>query len=714
MTVRSAPRLIALGCTAAVLASTAAGVWPSASAAADEVPVHAVLKLSSRPHARALAERWARDHGLEVTDSGPGFLVVKGTAGTAQQDFAVRSWARPVTAAVPGTLSGAVTSVAGFDTKPLFHHDSVPAGYTGANFDSAYGLPGTASAGRGMTVATIQFSGWNPSDATTYAQAAGIPLAAGQITSISVNGASVSTPDGSGGDVEAALDVEGILAVAPAAKQRVYVTTNDYAGALAAYQQVAADAAKGLVQAVSMSWGMCEAGVNAYTLNSLNSPIAQAVADGASFFSSTGDTGATGCGAGTSQLSVEFPASSPAVVAVGGTTLTHSSAGWSESAWSGSGGGYSSNFPRPSYQSSVSAGGSGRMVPDVAADADANTGIGLYAASQGGWVLGGGTSLASPLWAGMLVAALSEAGHTSGVGDIHAALYAHAGDFREETSGGNGTYHAGPGYNLVTGLGSPDWSRLVSAVLGSAAAPAPSGTQTTSSTNPAPTTSSAPPSSSPAPAPAPATVRSTSHACPSGSVPPAHFTDVSPGDTHGADVACVAWWGVADGTGPTTYSPTRQLTRAQMAAFVARLVAAAGGALPSAPATAFPDVANSAERLQIDQLAAVGIVSGEADGLYHPGQAVTREQLASFVARAYHYATNATLGPAWAGSYPDVPAGDVHAADIKAVAGAGIAVGYPDGSFGPTQAVTRDQVASFLARLLDVLVAQGHATPPVG
>src|SRR5207245_7572690 len=123
-------------------------------------------------------------------------------------------------------------------------------------------------------------------------------------------------------------------------------------------------------------------------------------------------------------------------------------------AGNGGGGGASSAYPRPSYQSSVGLPGTARLVPDVASLADPSTGLGIYAGGQ--WLLGGGTSLAAPTWAGLTAAALSAAGRTTGLGDVLPTLYAHPEAFRDITAGSNG-YTATAGYDLATGLGAPDW-----------------------------------------------------------------------------------------------------------------------------------------------------------------------------------------------------------------------------------------------------------------
>ena len=177
---------------------------------------------------------------------------------------------------------------------------------------------------------------------------------------------------------------------------------------------------------------------------------------------------------------MDFPASSPSVVAVGGTSLTGSPGGWQETAWGpaagtlpparGGGGGTSTRSARPAYQSALP--GTGRLVPDIASAADPAHGIAIYCTctpgQPAGWYAGGGTSAAAPAQTGLLVSMLSGYARTTGIGDIHPALYTHPGAFRDVTTGANGTYPAAPGYDQVTGLGSPAWTKLAAAGLASA------------------------------------------------------------------------------------------------------------------------------------------------------------------------------------------------------------------------------------------------------
>ena len=465
---------------------------PSGQAAGEEI-VQVAMTLTG-PSAPALD--FARSKGLHVDLVTRHTVLLSGPATQAAAAFgarlhrvaaranpagAARYLAPTVVPAVPAALRGAVGAVIGLDNRPLFEHHAVPAGYTGGDLGTAYAAGGLSGAGAGITVATVQFEGWYPTDATTYAGAAGIPLGASQITTVQMP-LSNTVPGAGGGDQEVALDVEAVLATAPKAAQRVYVAPNTAAGAMAVYNQVADDVAAGRVQVVSTSWGGCEAASPSGLLLQLAAPINRLVSSGGTMFAASGDSGAYDCASPTNpdgRLAVSFPASLPSVVAVGGTRLTRSSSGaYSESGWGpapttsaatrfpggGSGGGTSAVFARPAYQSSVSASGTGRAVPDVSALADARSGFGAYSVSAGGWRIFGGTSLGAPMWAGQLASALSTDGRSSGVGDIHAALYAAPGAFRDVTTGANGYYSAGGGYDQVTGLGSPQWTALYAAL----------------------------------------------------------------------------------------------------------------------------------------------------------------------------------------------------------------------------------------------------------
>ncbi len=204
--------------------------------------------------------------------------------------------------------------------------------------------------------------------------------------------------------------------------------------------------------------------------------------------------------------------------------------------------------------------------------------------------------------------------------------------------------------------------------------------------------------------------RPTDDSCPSGAVPAHRFVDVAAGSTHGPSIACALWWQVATGVSATTFEPGRDVTRGQMASFVARLVAGGGGHLPSDAADRFTDDGGSPHEASINRLAAVGILGGVAPGRFAPDQAVTRAQMATFLVRSYEHVTGAAL-PVAADAFGDDD-GDVHEASIDRAAQAGFAAGEGAGRYGPGQDIGRGQVSSFLVRVLDLLVEDGRTATP--
>lgn len=409
------------------------------------------------PRSRRTVERWLADHGFAVEHATRWTVTARGPAHLLTRRLP-RELRHSVVSAVPQAPAG---------QRPR----AVPTGWAPDQLRSAYDVG--AGDGHGATIATIQFSGWQPRDAHVFARAAGIDLQPGQITTIPVAGAQPDQPDGAGGDFEVAFDVQAALGAAPAARQRVYVAPNTLVGAVAVYDAVATDAERIGLTAVSISWGACEQATSPQLVPSLEQSLARMVAAGTTVFAASGDAGAYGCGASDPRPAVDYPAASPSVVAVGGTTLRRERGSWVETAWSdpaartGTGGGLSTLFPRPVWQPGTGP----RAVPDLAAVADPQTGIGVYGPDADGrrrWLVGGGTSGAAPLLAGGLASALSGLGRTLGVGRLHVPLYAAARDgvgVRDVTRGDNLRHLAGPGHDLATGLGSPQWAALAPRLL---------------------------------------------------------------------------------------------------------------------------------------------------------------------------------------------------------------------------------------------------------
>lgn len=425
-----------------------------------------------------------RDAGFTVQDAGLWQLGVTGTVEQASRFFGVdlvgSDGALHPTAAptIPSTIAADVTTVLGLDQRPVLQANALPGGKTPADLASAYAATRSGSDGAGSTIATVQFSGWNADDLAQYASRAGLSVPS--VTNVSVSGASTTTPDGDG-DVEVALDQEMLLATAPKAAQRVYVADNSAQGMYDVWNQVANEVKSSGIRAVSTSWGSCQSQMPASLQTAVQDAIARAVVSGATVFAASGDYGAYDCApsanpGATTAADVSFPAVLPSVVGVGGTSLTGSSSAWSETTWSdsanrrASGGGVSKTTARPSWQSGIGVAGSTRAVPDISATADPKQGVAFYSSNKAvnGFALGGGTSAAAPIMAGQFAATLSSLGCTTGVGDIHATLYNTTSAFRDVTSGNNLLYSAGKGYDLATGLGSPNWAALASALPGSA------------------------------------------------------------------------------------------------------------------------------------------------------------------------------------------------------------------------------------------------------
>jgi hypothetical protein len=207
----------------------------------------------------------------------------------------------------------------------------------------------------------------------------------------------------------------------------------------------------------------------------------------------------------------------------------------------------------------------------------------------------------------------------------------------------------------------------------------------------------------------PPPARLVDHSCPSGRIPATSFSDTV-GTVHRPAIDCLVWWGVATGSTPTAYQPERAVTRAQMATFLARTVLASGGELPADPPDAFTDDEGSGSHERaIDQLAAVGISKGLGGGRYDPNGTVTRGQMATFLAQAFAHRTLRVL-PAGADYFTDDD-GSAHEAAIGRVARAGFTGGTAVGRFTPDAPTDRAQMATFLARMLDLLVEAGHARP---
>ena len=207
-----------------------------------------------------------------------------------------------------------------------------------------------------------------------------------------------------------------------------------------------------------------------------------------------------------------------------------------------------------------------------------------------------------------------------------------------------------------------------------------------------------------------AEARTITDACPAGRVPASGFGDVPAGNPHRGAIDCIRWWGVTVGSS-TGYNPSGVVNRGQMASFIARTIELSGGSLPSNPPDAFSDDDGTTHEADIDKVAAAGVVLGGADGRYRPGDPVSRAQMATFLVKAHAERTGTALAAPPVDYFPD-DGGGAHEGNINRAARAGLTGGTATGAYRPGAAVARDQMASFLARLLDLLVETAGARPP--
>ncbi|MCY0851707.1 MAG: S8 family serine peptidase [Thermoplasma acidophilum] len=269
---------------------------------------------------------------------------------------------------------------------------------------------------------------------------------------------------------ETSLDVEWAHASAPYARIVLVISNNDTVSALTSALNYMINDVRPNV--ISLSWGIAESQIPKTDLIAMDSIYQEASQEGITIVAASGDNGAYD---GTGNLTVNFPASSPYVLSVGGVSLFASNGRFSESAWGGisdgksygSGGGYSSVFARPVWQDPANYSSHFRGVPDVSMLANPNTGVLMISSARA--YDAGGTSLAAPLWAG-IIALMDQASNRS-MGLVDPLLYQisntrlYHSAFTQITSGSNGYYSAAPGWNPVTGLGTPIVSNLINDTL---------------------------------------------------------------------------------------------------------------------------------------------------------------------------------------------------------------------------------------------------------
>ncbi|WP_369829771.1 peptidase S53 [Mycobacterium sp. 852002-51152_SCH6134967] len=484
---------------AALLASST-DLGPSRSADAQ---VTVTLDGPQRP---AALMGWAGDRGLWVRwRPGDGWAIVEGAAGDLARAFGIpvrdyrsakgeQFYASPEQPAIPPQVRGDVTAIGrvmSYTPYRMKRPDFVPldvpkGGLTPDGLLSAYNATPLADAGftgEGATIVIFAFDSVEQDDLDLFADSSGLPRFTPEIV-----GGKPSEVHG-----ETAMDLQVAHAIAPDARLVVVNArptvegdgTYENLGRL--FEQVDRDY-PGAVWSLSIGWG-CEAFVTAADLAPVEAALTAAQRRGTTAFDASGDTAGLECKGGDrwsappgpDDIGVDAVASLPTMTSVGGTTLSTGTRGqWlAEHAWvdsplsQGSSGGVAKLFARPAWQDKLDVERDTerrRLLPDVSAVADPFTGVRFIFGRRE--VVGGGTSQSAPIWAALTVLMnqylLANGGRQ--VGNVNPVLYQVASGsrlpgFRDVTKGGNAVDLASPGYDLVTGLGTPNTENLARNIL---------------------------------------------------------------------------------------------------------------------------------------------------------------------------------------------------------------------------------------------------------
>ncbi|MDZ7885595.1 MAG: S53 family peptidase [Mycobacterium sp.] len=448
---------------------------------------------------------WAREQSLSVQwRPGDDWVIVEGPPAAIEQafDVSVRDYrgrrgqlfyASPHQPAVPEHLRDEVSEIGRIlsytphhmsrpDHIPLDVPDQGLAPQALLNTYNADDLNRGGFTGRGITIVIFAFDGFHQSDLDTYTSTFGLPQFTPEVV-----GGSPGEPRG-----ELSMDLQVAHAVAPDAR-KVVVNARPTVEGGGGYRKIGEMLEEtdrqfpGAVWSFSIGWG-CDKLITAADLAPVRSALRTAQSHGTTAYNASGDLAGMECRGGQDwssppseqDVGLDSIASLPEMTSVGGTTLSTDADGrWvSEQTWfdvplsQGTGGGVSALFDMPSWQRDAAAAvapdrhDGRRMTPDIAAVADPFTGVKIVINDQ--TVVGGGTSQSAPIWAG-LTAVMNQwllENNGSLIGDINPLLYRIAQGaprpaFRDVTLGGNAVDNAGPGYDLVTGLGTPDIDNLV-------------------------------------------------------------------------------------------------------------------------------------------------------------------------------------------------------------------------------------------------------------
>ena len=469
------------------------------------------------PAAVQLVKRFAKEFGLTVERGTPArgrrTIKVTGSVANMQRAFGVSLEHKTVddqtyrvregSITLPAELQGYVIAVLGLDDRPqarphfrvlgeanavaplsagggFVHTRAAGNGsFTPVEVGQLYGFPPGVGA-TGQTIGIIELGGgFRKADLTAYFKSIGQKLP--NVIAVPIGRGRNSPSTAGSDDDEVMLDIEVAAAVAPGARIVVYFAPNTDQGFLDAVAYAIHDN-KYKPSVISISWGEAEIKWTAQAMTAFDAAFQSAAALGVTITAASGDDGSSDAVTDGNDH-VDFPASSPHVLACGGTNLRRNGSAIAvETVWNAqpqgggaTGGGVSNFFPLPSWQASSKVPPStsptgGRGVPDVAGDADPASGY-VVRVDGKNFVIGG-TSAVAPLWAGLIAVANQRNGKSAGF--IQPAIYAAASKtaFRDIIEGNNGSFSAGDGWDACTGLGSPIATKVISAIKPSGAEPA--------------------------------------------------------------------------------------------------------------------------------------------------------------------------------------------------------------------------------------------------
>jgi kumamolisin len=443
-------------------------------------------------------KQFAKENNLTVGEVSAARRTVKleGTAADMIRAFGIkldlyehqgrRYRARTGSIQLPSDLAASVEAVLGLDNRQQARaHFRVrgsqstlasaasDVSYTPIQVAELYQFPADVD-GTGQTVGILELGGgYDQTDLKNYFSSLGVSEPT--VISVSVDQAQNSPTNANSADGEVFLDIEVIGSVAPGAKIVVYFAPNTSQGFQDALTTAIHDSTNN-PSVISISWGSAESTWTAQAMTAFDSAAQDAAALGVTICAASGDNGSSD-GVSDGANHVDFPASSPHILACGGTSLQSANGEitgetvWNDGAQGGAtGGGFSNQFPLPTYQASddiTPPAGGGRGVPDVCGDADPDTGYNVLV--DGESLVIGGTSAVAPLWSGLIALLNQKLGKP--LGFLQPTIYAlppTADAFNDITSGSNGAFSAGPGWDAASGLGSPSGENLLEALSGSA------------------------------------------------------------------------------------------------------------------------------------------------------------------------------------------------------------------------------------------------------